>query len=148
VGKVPGAVDGNGAWLPVTTLTRAQLDCRMTETMKPLGRVIHEECERLAKMLTRSAQMKINEPLAYCLREVIRNVFEHADTDRCVFCAQRWQHGTVELAVIDQGRCIRHSLEERMVFQYGGGEELLRVLAEDIAKVKYPGLDLAHLYTQ
>jgi len=28
--------------------------------------------------------------------------------------------------------------QQRQVFQYGGGEELLRMLAEDIAKVKYP----------
>jgi hypothetical protein len=38
--------------------------------------------------------------------------------------------------------------QHRQVFEYGGGKELLRVLAEDIAKVQYPGLDLAHLYTQ
>jgi hypothetical protein len=38
--------------------------------------------------------------------------------------------------------------QQRQVFQYGGGEELLRMLAEDIAKVKYPSLDLSHLYTQ
>jgi len=38
--------------------------------------------------------------------------------------------------------------QQRQVFEYGGGEELLRVLAEDIAKVKYPGLDLSHLYTK
>jgi hypothetical protein len=38
--------------------------------------------------------------------------------------------------------------QQRQVFQYGGGEELLRMLADDIAKVKYPGLDLSHLYTR
>jgi hypothetical protein len=114
VGKVPGAVDSSATWLPLTTLTRAQLECRMTETMNPLGSVIHEECERLAKLLTRSAHMKVNAPLAYCLREIIRNVFEHAQTDRCAFCAQRCLDGTVELAVIDEGRGIRRSLEEKM----------------------------------
>lgn len=36
----------------------------------------------------------------------------------------------------------------RQAFDYGGGPELLRMLAEDIAKVKYPDLDLSHLYTQ
>ena len=123
VGNMPGAVDGSATWLPLTTLTRVQLDRRMTETMKPLGSVIHEECERLAKLLTRSAQTKVNAPLAYCLREVIRNVFEHAETDRCAFCAQRWSDGTVELAVIDQGRGIRRSLEEKM--QLKSDEEAL-----------------------
>jgi hypothetical protein len=36
--------------------------------------------------------------------------------------------------------------QQRQVFQYGGGEELLRMLAEDIAKVQYSGLDLSHLH--
>jgi integrase len=38
--------------------------------------------------------------------------------------------------------------QQRQVFQYGGGEELLRMLADDIAKVEYPDLDLEHLYTR
>jgi len=36
--------------------------------------------------------------------------------------------------------------QQRQVFEYGRGAELLRMLAEDIAKVGYPGLDLSHLY--
>jgi integrase len=34
----------------------------------------------------------------------------------------------------------------RQMSHYGRGPEYLRTLAEDIAKVEYPGLDLAHLY--
>jgi integrase len=37
--------------------------------------------------------------------------------------------------------------QNRQVFDYGRGVELLRMLAQDIAKVNYPGLDLSHLYT-
>lgn len=38
--------------------------------------------------------------------------------------------------------------QHRQVFDYGRGPELLRMLAEDIAKVNYPDLDLAHLYAR
>ncbi|SRR5713101_4016114 len=38
--------------------------------------------------------------------------------------------------------------QHRQVFDYGGGPELLRMLADDIAKVEYPGLDLSHLYAR
>jgi len=123
-GNAPGGVTGGITWLPVTTLTRVELNRRSGETGKPIGDVIHQECERLAKLLTQSSQMKINRPLAYCLREVIRNVFEHADADRCVLCAQRTADGNVELAVIDQGRGIRRSLEERLTL--ASDEEALR----------------------
>jgi len=116
VGNTPGAALGGATWLPVTTITRAELDKRMAETGKPLGSVIHSECERLARLVTQSHQLKANAPLAYCLREVIRNVFEHAQADRCVLCVQKCADGNVELAVIDQGRGIRRSLEERFKF--------------------------------
>ncbi len=125
VGRNPGAVSGGPSWLPVTTLTKAQLDARMAETGKPLGSVIHQECDRLARVVTQSSQMKVNSPVAYCLREVIRNVFEHAQIDRCVLCAQKSTDGAVELAVVDQGRGIRRSLEER--FSLETDEEALRM---------------------
>lgn len=124
VGNPPGAVPGGATWLPVTTLTRAELDQRITETGKPLGSVIHQECERLARLIAQSNQLKVTAPLAYCLREVIRNVFEHAETDRCALCAQKCADGNVELAVIDQGRGIRQSLEERL--QFATDDEALR----------------------
>lgn len=38
--------------------------------------------------------------------------------------------------------------QHRQVFEYGGGVELLRMLAADIAKVEYPGLDLSHLHAK
>lgn len=124
VGKNPGAVPGGATWLPLTTLTRAQLDIRMAETGKPLGSVIHQECDRLARLVTESNQLKWNSPLAYCLREVIRNVFEHAEIDCFVLCAQKSAAGDVEIAVVDQGRGIRCSLEER--FHFENDEDALR----------------------
>ncbi len=124
VGKPPGAVPGGATWLPVTTITRADLNQRMAETGKPLSSVIHNECECLARLVTQSHQLKVYTPLAYCMREVIRNVFEHAHTDRCVLCAQKCTDASVELAVIDQGRGIRRSLEER--FKLDSDEEALR----------------------
>lgn len=36
----------------------------------------------------------------------------------------------------------------RQMNQYGRGQGFLRTLAEDLAKVEYPGLDLSHLHTQ
>lgn len=102
-------------WLPLTVLTRDELRTRMLERGTGLGAVIQIESERLARLLTQRHDLKINAPLAYCFREVIRNVFEHAATDRCTVCAQRHRDGTTELAIIDQGRGIRASLAERFV---------------------------------
>ena len=43
-----------------------------------------------------------------------------------------WEHG--------------ESTASRQMANYGRGPEYLRTLAEDLAKVEYPGLDLSHLY--
>jgi len=133
VGKSPGAVAGGTTWLPVTTLTRAELDQRIAETGKPLGSVIHQECECLSRLVTQSNQYKVTAPLAYCLREVIRNVFEHAETDRCVLCAQKCADGAIEIAVIDQGRGIRCSLEERLHFK-NDGEALRQAIHPGVSR--------------
>lgn len=45
-----------------------------------------------------------------------------------------WEHGK------GQSRLLMH--------QYGGGVEYLRILAKDLAKIKYPQLDLSHLYSE
>jgi hypothetical protein len=133
VGNAPGAVAGGATWLPVTTLTRAEMDRRIAETGKPLGSTIHEECDRLARLVTQSNQLKITGPLAYCLREVIRNVFEHAETDRCVLCAQKCADNVIEIAVIDQGRGIRRSLEERLKIT-SDGEALRNAIRPGVSR--------------
>lgn len=112
-GNAPGAVAGGASWMPITILTRAEFERRMRETLRPLGHVVQVESERIARLLTQKNELKVNAPLAYCFREVIRNVFEHADTDRCAVCAQKWNDGEVELAIVDAGRGIRRSLEEK-----------------------------------
>lgn len=113
VGKAPGAAAGGSNWMPITVLTRTDFEKRMRETLRPLGYVVQVESERLARLVTQKNEMKTNAPLAYCFREVIRNVFEHAETDRCVVCAQKWSDGRVELAIVDADRGIRRSLEEK-----------------------------------
>jgi hypothetical protein len=113
VGKAPGAATGGSNWMPITVLTRTELEKRMRETLRPLGYAVQVESERLARLVTQKNELRANAPFAYCFREVIRNVFEHAQTDRCAVCAQKGSDGCVELAIVDAGRGIRRSLEEK-----------------------------------
>ena len=113
VGKAPGAAAGGSSWMPITVLTRNEFEERMRETLRPLGHVVQVESERLARLVTQKNDLKVNAPLAYCFREVVRNVFEHAEADRCTVCAQKGNDGRVELAIVDAGRGIRRSLGEK-----------------------------------
>ena len=52
VGKAPGAAVGGSNWMPITVLTRTELQKRMRETLRPLGYVVQVESERLARLVT------------------------------------------------------------------------------------------------
>ena len=122
VGNAPGQAVGGRAYLPITELTRVQLAARLREADQPLGCAIQKEAEHLAQVVTQSRELKVYRPVAYCIREVIRNVFEHASVDRCVFSGQSYKN-EVELALVDRGRGIMASLRER--FPVSSDEEAL-----------------------
>jgi hypothetical protein len=113
VGKEPGMAAGSLTYIPIRELTRNFFSVDSAKSSKPMGAAIQLECERLAAVLTQKRDLKTNRPIAYCLREVIRNVFEHAQVDECAISAQRWGDETVELAITDRGRGIRASLSDR-----------------------------------
>ncbi|WP_162527409.1 ATP-binding protein [Casimicrobium huifangae] len=48
--------------------------------------------------------------VGWCLREAVRNVFEHAQVDRAYVTGQAWKNGQVELSVGDAGVGICESL--------------------------------------
>ena len=52
--------------------------------------VIQEHSDRMAEVLSRLSIGDVYETLAYSLREVIRNVVEHSESDTVQFCAQHW----------------------------------------------------------
>ena len=65
---------------------------------------IMDVSRRLAAVLAGSADDSEElRTYTYCIREIIRNVFEHAQVDECFICGQRWDHGGVEIAIIDEG---------------------------------------------
>lgn len=41
--------------------------------------------------------------LAYCFKEVLRNVFDHTSENSCFVMAQRWRDGRAEIAIVDEG---------------------------------------------
>jgi hypothetical protein len=48
--------------------------------------------------------------VSYCLREIVRNSFEHGQVDECLFMAQRWQNNEAEIAVADAGCGIHETI--------------------------------------
>ena len=110
IGKAPGQASGSDAYLPITIVDIRKLRSYWpTVSDRPVGKLVDSEAERLAKILTQSNSIKIWRPISYCLREVIRNVFEHAQTHTCAVAAQRYG-GSIEIAIADTGIGILGSL--------------------------------------
>lgn len=111
VGNAPNVAPGGSRYLPITIITRQELE--NSATSKPYQYEIDKHGDRLAQVIfpgdenAGPAMM-----LSYCLREIIRNSFEHAGVDKCVVMAQRWYDGDAEITIADRGIGIHNSLRQ------------------------------------
>ena len=105
-GKAPGQAKSSQRYVPIQVLDRRQLTQMAGQA--PIQEAIEKRSEELAEVVF--PQMAEQLMVSYCLREVIRNVFEHAQTDTCTVMAQRYSDGIAEIAIIDNGIGIYRSL--------------------------------------
>lgn len=78
---------------------------------RPAGEIIQDDSEGLAATLTQGRSGPLFDTLSYAIREIIRNVVEHAEARDFRIAAQCWlAAGTAELAIADKGVGIATSL--------------------------------------
>lgn len=112
IGKQVGYARGSSRYLPITRIYRPISNihkdglekwyAEIEDLSRKLGAVLsgsHNDTEELRTY-------------TYCIREIVRNVFEHSGADECFICGQRWLNGSVEIALIDEGIGISHTLSE------------------------------------
>ena len=76
--------------------------------------MMEDEAKKLADMF--QFDKKLGSYITYCFFEMIRNVYEHAETDRVYVCAQYWPtHCLMEIAIADEGCGIKKAMEKRFV---------------------------------
>lgn len=114
VGKMPGEAFGSSSYIPLTQIDTQQW---MQEAIRQ-GRcpdqvdVIEEKAAELAKVLAQSND-ELCKLFQYLIREAIRNVPEHAETDNVWICGQYWHNRPgqpAEIAILDEGIGIMKSL--------------------------------------
>ena len=113
-GNEPGKAIGNIRYIPITPITRRRLVRNVASNN--IGSAVQDESERLSQVLLQISSPTVLHPVTYCFREIIRNVFEHAATHTCLICAQKWDNQEIEIAILDRGRGIKESLEEKYSF--------------------------------
>ena len=105
-GKAPGEAKGGRTYVPIQSIERVQLI--QMSGQAPIQEAVETRSDQLAEVVFPHTAEQVM--MSYCLREVIRNVFEHAETDSCTVMAQRLPNRTAEIAIFDTGIGIYHSL--------------------------------------
>lgn len=111
-GNDPGAAFGSSTYLPIEHISKESLESSYGNE-RSLQDMIVEESLRLSQVILGHQLADGNHPVPYSFREVIRNTFEHGETDRCFICAQKYSGKEIEIAIIDRGIGLKSSLEKK-----------------------------------
>lgn len=127
-GKEMGAAWGGANYLPITEITRKSFYEKDTDKWSELPDLIQRHADRAALVLARDKEKNksLYDILSYSVREIFRNVFEHAETDRLFFCAQYWPKSEkVEFSVSDFGIGIRKALGGNPNFRFATDKQAI-----------------------
>lgn len=110
-GNKPGQANGNENYIPITILNIEELKQEASDKFMHIGDLLEEKSEVLAKILTREGESNLVDTLTFALREIMRNVVEHSNSDIIEYCAQYWpKKNLVEVAILDTGNGIKKGL--------------------------------------
>lgn len=110
-GNEPGQACGSSTYLPLTILKVADLKEEASESYSHVGDIIEEKSKEIAKLLTRQSSGDLVDTLTFSIREIIRNVVEHSNSEIIEYCAQYWpSKKLVEVAILDTGDGIKKGL--------------------------------------
>lgn len=107
---------GNQNYLPISELNLLDLMKKSRLDGIPLGEIITNKSRTLATVLSRGNE-KMKETMTFCLREIIRNIPEHSNSNQGWYCAQYWpSYDLVELAILDNGIGILQSINSNYLY--------------------------------
>jgi len=111
-GKAPGEAPGSGTYIPLTKINIKELLSKEIFAGHYIdqGDIIEIESKRLSRILSQN-QTEMQKVLQYLIREAVRNIPEHAETNDVWICGQYWHNRDLaEIAILDEGIGIYNSL--------------------------------------
>ena len=67
--------------------------------------------------------------MTYLIREILRNIPEHAEESSAWICGQYWNDQTAEIAIVDEGIGIKKSLQRNSIHRaYATDDESVTIL--------------------
>lgn len=131
-GKAPGEAAGSTTYIPLTKINITELTRKAFNEGRFMdqGDIIETEAKRLSRVLSQG-QPEFQKLLQYLLREAIRNIPEHAETNDVWLCGQYWPNrgeGEAEIAILDEGIGVFTSLTKNQIHRdyISSNEDALR----------------------
>ncbi|MDQ8141070.1 hypothetical protein [Chryseobacterium sp. CFS15] len=110
-GKEPGEAKGSNTYSPIEVQYVNDIKELSMELMVNPGEVLENYAENLSNILTQNKDKNVTDVLRYSIREILRNIVEHSESDKFSFCAQYLpSKQKVNFAVLDRGIGIMQSL--------------------------------------
>jgi hypothetical protein len=129
-----GAAQGNDSYIPIRCIKREQFETKGRDSKRIRDEILTYSNDLAQILAGQFEDYEAKRTLAYAFKETIRNVFEHAEAHFCFLAGQRWADGTVEVAVIDEGRGILASLSETYSIA-NDGDALLEAIKPGVSRM-------------
>lgn len=110
-GKNVGEARGSSRYVPIKRITRPTINVPLTGVRQWYDEIQAEARQVAAVLVGSYNDSEELRTYTYCIREIIRNVFEHSQAEECYIVGQRWNNGHVEVALVDEGVGICNTLK-------------------------------------
>lgn len=140
-GNDPGQAAGNDRYIPITSIRIRDLHIEACQSGVDVREILEQRARQMARVLSHGESGQVEVTLAYSLREILRNVIEHANADEVWYAAQYWPaKRLVELSILDQGWGVRKALSRNPHLAINSDEEAIRLsLLPGISGVAFEG---------
>lgn len=110
--------------IKITKIDSAELERQYPVSCWVQGEMVDFYAKQLARTLTQQLDTSFTASVSYCIREVMRNSFEHSGSDVVWVCGQYWpSRKCAEIAIMDEGNGILRSLTSNQRFKIKSDEE-------------------------
>jgi hypothetical protein len=127
IGREVGEAWGSENYIPLTCIERSALYEQPTDRYVELPDLVQRHADKVARVISRgNDRSDMFNVLSFSIREVMRNVFEHSQSDTLYYCSQYWPRSNkVEFALADFGIGVRRGLSENPNFRFGSDKEAI-----------------------
>lgn len=118
IGKAPGEAPGSANYYPITKL--AMPDLRRIYLQEGMytgedGDMLEAEASKFSRPMDRGNE-ELHKILTYSIREILRNVPEHSETNELWICSQYWRsRNQASIGIIDKGIGIYKSITKNRI---------------------------------